>query len=47
VVRGEQLAAALRRDPDEMAPMMFGEVPDFDEILQAFGELEERINGAT
>jgi len=44
---GEELAAALRRDYDELAPMLFGKAPDFEQILQVLAELEERINSTT
>jgi len=47
LVPGRELTAALRRDYSAMAPMFFGEVPDFDEMVQVLGELEERINSAT
>jgi len=43
---GEHLAAALRHDYVEMAPMLFGDVPAFDEILRVLGELEDQINGS-
>jgi len=40
----EELTPALRRDYEEMAPMLYGERPEFDEILHALAALETRIN---
>jgi len=38
------MTAALRRDYEAMAGMIFGDVPPFDEVLATVSELEERIN---
>jgi predicted nucleotidyltransferase component of viral defense system len=35
----------LRRDYNDMAEMIFGEIPDFDQILETLGQLENEING--
>ncbi|HTM82262.1 nucleotidyl transferase AbiEii/AbiGii toxin family protein [Asticcacaulis sp.] len=35
---------ALRRDYSAMSGMIFGKVPDFDAILEAIAELEDRLN---
>ena len=42
---GEALRSALRRDYADMAPMLFGEVPTFDELLAGLGALEDRVRG--
>ena len=44
LVPNPRLEAALRADYDAMKPMLFGDVPGFDEILRMFAELEYRIN---
>lgn len=44
LVPGGELARALRRDYADMADMLFGQAPSFDDILRALGELEDRIN---
>jgi len=34
----------LRGDYSDMAEMIFGEIPDFDQILKTLGQLENEIN---
>jgi hypothetical protein len=36
---------AVAADYEEMQPMLFGEIPSFDEICERITELEARING--
>lgn len=46
LVPGPRLEAALRADYAAMAPMFFGDVPKFDDLLRVLGELEQRINSS-
>jgi hypothetical protein len=39
--------AELQKDYREMAVMIFGEVPTFDDIIRTLGALEEDINRAS
>lgn len=36
---------SLVRDYEQMAPMLFGDVPTLDDILAQLADLERRING--
>lgn len=42
----EHNIAALRNDYTDMKPMIYGEYPSFDEIMDTISGLEERINGS-
>lgn len=44
VPRAERIAE-LRTDYESMRPMIFGEVPEFEDIVAFMGELERKING--
>ncbi len=44
LVPPEHIITALRKDYAEMRIMIFGEVPEFDEILETLEELESEIN---
>jgi hypothetical protein len=44
VVPPEHRLAALRQDYREMAAMIFGEAPSFEELLRYLMELEATIN---
>lgn len=35
---------ALRRDYERMSGMIFGEVPDFDQVMESIARLEKRVN---
>jgi nucleotidyltransferase AbiEii toxin of type IV toxin-antitoxin system len=45
LIPGELHLSELAKDYREMQVMLFGEVPDFDEIVRTLSELEEEING--
>jgi len=38
------MLADLRRDYEAMSGMVFGAVPNVDEVIAAIAELEQRIN---
>jgi hypothetical protein len=40
----DQMLDPLRRDYDAMAVMIFGEVPDFETVLESVARAEERLN---
>lgn len=42
----ERHLSALRRDYAEMAEMIFGEIPDFNQLLSRLGELQTQIHTA-
>lgn len=42
----DAMIADLRRDYGAMAGMIFGEVPDFETILETVVSLERMLNGA-
>lgn len=44
LVPKEEHLSSLRRDYSDMAEMIFGEIPDFDKILETLGLLENEIN---
>jgi hypothetical protein len=35
---------ALRGDYERMSGMIFGDVPDFDQVMESISRLEERVN---
>ncbi len=44
LVPKEEHLPSLRRDYSNMAEMIFGEIPDFDQILKTLSQLENEIN---
>ena len=41
----EKSLPALRTDYDDMKNMMYGDIPDFEEVLSTIKKLENEING--
>jgi len=41
------MVADLRRDYEAMSGMIFGEIPQIDNVLAAVATLEERLNATT
>lgn len=45
LIPGQQRLAEVERDYRSMAPMFFGAIPKFDEIVNCLNDLEQAING--
>ena len=39
-----EMQQSLKRDYQAMAGMIFGEIPDFAEVIEVIGQLEQSIN---
>jgi hypothetical protein len=40
------MVSALRADYERMSGMIFGDVPDFDQVMESISRLEKRVNEA-
>jgi hypothetical protein len=44
LVPHDRMINALRGDYERMSGMIFGEVPDFDQVMESISALEKRVN---